>query len=198
MNRPHCAALTVAATLGLAACALAGERAASAARAETFALRLSEARDAQARGEAKAARAKLLEAARLLEGDRFHELVIEATGAYDRGAHARARGRLKKATQWINPWFWVILGFLGQAFFTSRFIVQWLASERRKKSVVPTAFWHLSLGGSALLLTYAIWRQDPVIILGQCFNSIVYVRNLTFIYRERLRAATAPGEGRAS
>jgi lipid-A-disaccharide synthase-like uncharacterized protein len=79
---------------------------------------------------------------------------------------------------------WVIVGFLGQAFFSARFFVQWLASERQKKSVIPNAFWFLSLGGGVVLLAYAIWRRDPVFIAGQSMGALIYTRNLWFIYRQ--------------
>jgi lipid-A-disaccharide synthase-like uncharacterized protein len=78
---------------------------------------------------------------------------------------------------------WLAVGFLGQLLFTSRFLVQWIASERRRQSVVPTAFWWLSLGGAALLLAYALYRRDPVFILGQAFGFVVYTRNLVLIGR---------------
>jgi lipid-A-disaccharide synthase-like uncharacterized protein len=78
---------------------------------------------------------------------------------------------------------WLVVGFAGQLLFTSRFLVQWIASERRRQSVVPTAFWWLSLGGAALLLAYAIYRRDPVFILGQAFGFVVYTRNLVLIGR---------------
>ena len=78
---------------------------------------------------------------------------------------------------------WLAVGFAGQLLFTSRFLVQWIASERRRQSIIPTAFWWLSLGGAALLLAYAIWRQDPVFILGQSFGFVVYARNLVLIAR---------------
>ena len=77
---------------------------------------------------------------------------------------------------------WITLGLLGQALFFSRFLVQWLASERLKESVVPTAFWYFSLSGGAILLTYAIHRGDPVFILGQSTGVLIYLRNLYFIY----------------
>ena len=83
--------------------------------------------------------------------------------------------------------FWLAIGFLGQAMFFSRFLVQWIVTERRKESVIPLSFWYFSLGGAALLLSYAIYRQDPVFILGQCFGFFVYTRNLIFIYRKRRR-----------
>jgi lipid-A-disaccharide synthase-like uncharacterized protein len=76
---------------------------------------------------------------------------------------------------------WVALGFVAQAFFTMRFLVQWIASERARKSVVPVAFWFFSIGGGVLLLAYALYRRDPVFIAGQGFGLIVYCRNLYFI-----------------
>ena len=80
---------------------------------------------------------------------------------------------------------WILLGFVAQAFFTMRFVVQWLASERAKRSVVPVAFWFFSLGGGALLFIYAIQRQDPVFILGQGLGLFIYIRNLWLIANER-------------
>jgi len=80
---------------------------------------------------------------------------------------------------------WAVVGFAAQVAFTGRFLVQWIASERKGKSVVPVAFWYLSIVGSLGLLVYAIVRADPVFILGQAFGSIVYLRNLMLIYRER-------------
>jgi lipid-A-disaccharide synthase-like uncharacterized protein len=80
---------------------------------------------------------------------------------------------------------WLILGFVGQAVFTGRFALQWLYSEYKKRSVIPVGFWHLSLLGSALLLVYAIYRQDPVFIVGQSFGFIVYLRNLQLIARTK-------------
>src|SRR5476651_1110643 len=77
--------------------------------------------------------------------------------------------------------WWVLLGFIAQAFFTARFAVQWIASERAGKSVVPLAFWWLSIGGGLLLLVYALYRKDPVFIAGQSLGLVVYVRNLYFI-----------------
>ena len=80
---------------------------------------------------------------------------------------------------------WIIIGLLAQAAFTGRFVVQWLASERRGKSVVPISFWYLSLLGSSGLLLYAIVRADPVFILGQSLGLFIYSRNLVLIYREK-------------
>ena len=87
---------------------------------------------------------------------------------------------------------WLAVGLLGQACFSARFLVQWIASERRRESVVPVYFWHLSLVGGVILLAYAIHRRDPVFILGQSAGLAVYLRNLYLIARrDRL-----PGTGR--
>ena len=78
---------------------------------------------------------------------------------------------------------WLSIGFLGQAFFSARFFVQWVASERQRKSVVPRLFWYFSVGGGMTLLAYAIHRRDPVFIIGQAAGLLVYARNLYFIFR---------------
>lgn len=80
---------------------------------------------------------------------------------------------------------WLAVGFLGQACFSARFIVQWIASERRRESVVPVSFWYFSLAGAMILLTYALYRMDPVFILGQTAGLAVYSRNLYLIGRKR-------------
>jgi lipid-A-disaccharide synthase-like uncharacterized protein len=85
--------------------------------------------------------------------------------------------------------WWVLLGFAAQALFTARFLVQWIASERMGKSVIPLAFWFFSIGGGLLLLVYALYRRDPVFIAGQAFGVFVYLRNLQFVLRERRAAA---------
>ncbi len=77
----------------------------------------------------------------------------------------------------------IALGFLGQAVFSGRFFVQWLASERAGRSIVPKGFWHLSIWGSAILLAYAIYKRDPVFILGQSAGFAIYARNLFLIRR---------------
>lgn len=79
---------------------------------------------------------------------------------------------------------WLLVGFLGQALFSARFIVQWVASERARKSIIPHAFWFLSLAGGATLLAYAIYREDPVFIVGQGAGLFIYLRNLMLIRRE--------------
>ncbi|WP_018698300.1 lipid-A-disaccharide synthase N-terminal domain-containing protein [Amorphus coralli] len=89
----------------------------------------------------------------------------------------------------VAQWdLWLILGFGAQFMFSMRFLVQWIASEKARRSVVPVAFWFFSLGGGALLLAYAIHKQDPVFIAGQAAGLVIYVRNLWLIMREH-RAA---------
>ena len=80
---------------------------------------------------------------------------------------------------------WLIVGLLGQVFFSARFIIQWIYSEVNKKSIIPLAFWFFSILGGVTLLVYAIHRRDPVFILGQTAGLLIYARNLYFIYREK-------------
>ncbi|MCQ9208633.1 MAG: lipid-A-disaccharide synthase N-terminal domain-containing protein [Omnitrophica bacterium] len=79
---------------------------------------------------------------------------------------------------------WTILGFFAQFLFFMRFFVQWIASEKKKQSIIPVSFWYFSIAGCLLLLIYAIYRKDIVIVLGQSVGSFVYLRNLTLIYRQ--------------
>ena len=79
----------------------------------------------------------------------------------------------------------LIIGFFGQALFASRFIFQWIFSEKKGESVIPIQFWYLSIFGGIFLLTYAIFRKDPVIILGQSFGLFIYLRNLFLIYNSK-------------
>lgn len=78
---------------------------------------------------------------------------------------------------------WLIVGFAGQALFSARFLVQWIASERQKKSVIPVMFWYFSILGGSTLLLYAIHKEDPVFILGQGGGLLIYARNLYFVVR---------------
>lgn len=80
---------------------------------------------------------------------------------------------------------WLIIGFAGQAFFSARFLVQWIASERARRSIIPLAFWYFSIGGGITLLVYAIHKRDPVFILGQAAGVFIYLRNLYFIHKGR-------------
>lgn len=86
-------------------------------------------------------------------------------------------------------WIWLTVGFIGQALFSMRFMAQWLTSEREGRSVVPVSFWYFSLAGGATLLSYAIYRADPVFIVGQVTGLFIYGRNLQLILLERRRAA---------
>lgn len=90
------------------------------------------------------------------------------------------------------PPFWLILGFVGQALFSMRFILQWVQSERAGRSVIPIAFWYFSVAGSIVLLAYAIHRADPVFILGQAAGIVIYLRNLFLISREKQGGGPSP------
>lgn len=83
---------------------------------------------------------------------------------------------------------WIIIGFVGQALFSMRFVVQWIASERMRRSIIPQAFWYFSLAGGVTLLAYAIHKQDPVFIAGQGLGLAVYLRNLYLIRSGRQQA----------
>lgn len=80
---------------------------------------------------------------------------------------------------------WVMFGLVGQLLFTGRFLVQWIASERAHKSVIPLAFWYFSIAGGMVLLSYALYRRDPVFIFGQSMGLFIYIRNLWLIRDER-------------
>lgn len=80
---------------------------------------------------------------------------------------------------------WLAIGFFGQFMFFMRFLVQWIVSEKKKESVVPVSFWYFSLFGGLILLSYAIYRKDPVFILGQSCGAFIYLRNLMLIYKKK-------------
>jgi len=86
---------------------------------------------------------------------------------------------------------WIIIGFVGQSLFFMRFFVQWLASEKVGKSVIPNAFWYFSILGGVTLFAYALYRNDPVFILGQSTGLLIYARNLYFVHRKN-SSNTAP------
>lgn len=90
---------------------------------------------------------------------------------------------------------WVIVGLVGQVCFFMRFLIQWVASEKRKESIIPVAFWYFSIGGSVILLSYSIYKQDPVFILGQSVGSLIYVRNLILISRKKKDLAEQMNHG---
>lgn len=85
--------------------------------------------------------------------------------------------------------FWLAFGLIAQLFFTARFLVQWISSERAGKSVVPMAFWFFSMGGGLMTLVYGIVKREPVIIVGQALATIIYVRNIMLILKNRGRAS---------
>ena len=87
--------------------------------------------------------------------------------------------------------YWIAIGFAGQALFSARFALQWIASERAGRSVIPDVFWYCSIGGGMTLLAYAIWREDPVFIAGQAAGLFIYARNIYLIWRERSRGEAA-------
>ena len=101
---------------------------------------------------------------------------------------------LLKAVKTAEFW-WVAFGFAAQLLFFLRFLVQWIASERAGKSVMPTAFWYLSLSGGVMLFTYAIYRRDPVFIAGQSLGVLIYVRNIVLINKHRMRGPRQPERG---
>jgi len=105
--------------------------------------------------------------------------------------HHMARMRLGRNMELSTQWWLLAIGFTGQGFFFMRFFWQWIVSEREKKSIIPVSFWYFSLLGSIFLLTYAILRRDIVFIVGQSTGSIIYIRNLYLIHRERTRLKTA-------
>ncbi len=109
-------------------------------------------------------------------------------------ASAFADRAAERGAWWPDSWFgrfWVIFGISAQLIFTARFVVQWVASERRGKSHVPVSFWYLSLVGAVMLFTYAaVWKQDLVLVLGQSIGFFIYIRNLILIHREHRNGAT--------
>ena len=86
-----------------------------------------------------------------------------------------------------NDFWWICIGFLGQALFSMRFLIQWLHSEKQGRSVLPLAFWYFSIMGGLTLLCYALYRRDPVFILGQALGLFIYGRNLQLIFHEKKR-----------
>jgi lipid-A-disaccharide synthase-like uncharacterized protein len=92
-------------------------------------------------------------------------------------------------TETMRDTAWVLVGLFGQVMFMMRFIVQWIASERAGRSVIPVAFWYFSLAGGLIVLAYGFYKWEPVIIAGQLPGAVIYTRNLMLIYRDRRRAA---------
>lgn len=98
--------------------------------------------------------------------------------------------RLLNITTWANL-VWIGVGLVGQLAFSSRFLVQWLVSERERKTVVPESFWWMSLIGGLALFAYFVWRQDPIGVLGQSSGLVIYSRNIRLIYKQKRREARA-------
>lgn len=94
--------------------------------------------------------------------------------------------RLFNITSWTSM-IWIGIGLGGQIIFSSRFLIQWIISERRQESVIPEIFWWISLGGAVCLFTYFVWRRDVVGVLGQSTGVVIYVRNLRLIHKRRNR-----------
>ncbi len=94
------------------------------------------------------------------------------------------------ATLTLMESIWLGIGFFGQSLFFSRWVIQWIASERKAESQMPLAFWYMSLGGGLIVFVYAIHRRDPVFIVGQGTATFVYLRNLMLIYQTRKRTTS--------
>lgn len=92
----------------------------------------------------------------------------------------------------ITEVVWVTIGFVAQLMFSMRFLIQWIASERAKQSIVPETFWYFSLLGGALLFAYATYRLDPVFMLGQGMGLFIYARNIQLIWKQKVHAASEP------
>jgi lipid-A-disaccharide synthase-like uncharacterized protein len=103
---------------------------------------------------------------------------------------------LERAIAWFQDQsttdlIWIGLGFFAQFLFMMRFVVQWIASERAKRSVMPEVFWYFSIGGGVLLLAYSIYRVDPVYMFGQGLGLIIYLRNLYFVWNNKKNGGEA-------
>jgi lipid-A-disaccharide synthase-like uncharacterized protein len=87
---------------------------------------------------------------------------------------------------------WLVVGFLAQLMFSMRFVIQWIASERARRSIVPETFWYFSIAGGAMLFAYAVYRMDPVFILGQGSGLLIYARNIQMIWNDKTGVETLP------
>jgi len=165
--------------LGLAGRALGADASARASARERLRAAMAAALEAYDRDDLETARDQATAAVQTIKGQTLSRFWA-AVSSFDFAEAGRVMN-------WVLV-TWIAVGLIGQALFTARFVVQWLASEKRGESVVPTSFWYFSIGGSLLVLSYALWRLDPVFILAYGFNSIVYVRNLMLIHRKRQAA----------
>jgi lipid-A-disaccharide synthase-like uncharacterized protein len=109
-----------------------------------------------------------------------------------REVHGRGRRSLKRNQMGPSDSSWLALGLIGQIVFSARFLLQWIYSEYKRHSAIPMGFWYLSIAGGAMLLSYAVYKRDPVFIAGQSFGVLIYLRNLQLRLRER--AAGTLGE----
>lgn len=125
------------------------------------------------------------------DGEKLDLSANEVAERVMRGRKERSWGQTVLNVSSPIGYVWVGLGLFGQVLFTGRMIVQWLVSEKSKKSVVPPIFWWMSLGGSTMLMVYFLWRRDPIGLLGQSFGWFIYVRNLWMIYRPQVLHADA-------
>lgn len=178
IRRTPCVAVAVL-LLGLASRGLAADESARAESRERLRTALAAALEAYDRDDLTTARDQATAAVEVIRGQTLSRFWAAIT-AFDFGLAGQVMN-------WVLV-VWIGVGLVGQGLFTARFVVQWLASEKRGESVVPTSFWYFSIGGSLLVLSYAFWRRDPVFILAYGFNSIVYVRNLMLIHRKRQAA----------
>ncbi len=125
-----------------------------------------------------------------LTPDEFRRLYGNEVYETATGAAANWAFRLFNITSWASL-VWVLIGFAGQFAFTGRMLLQWFVSERKRESVIPEAFWWLSLLGGTALFAYFVWRQDIVAVLGQSSGVVIYARNIRLIYKQRRRERNA-------
>lgn len=136
------------------------------------------------------------------ESPAMHAVEFKAAYGEDTYDHALRVGsnwffRRLRITSWMGV-AWVCLGLAGQVVFAGRMFVQWFASERRGQSVVPPAFWWMSLLGGVMVFAYFVWRQDIVGVLGQCSGIVIYARNIRLIGKHKRRAARQAAEAAAA
>ncbi len=130
------------------------------------------------------------EASPILDDDAFRRLFGDPIHRRITGGKGSWLFELLNITSWSSL-VWVAVGFGGQAVFMSRFLIQWIVSERKRESVIPTIFWWISLVGAVCLFVYFVWRRDIVGVLGQSTGVVIYARNLRLIHKQRRRAMRA-------
>lgn len=120
-----------------------------------------------------------------MQAGRLHHNEEAPSATAEMSSRREDKGLFRIMPANITEWVWFLTGMVGEFVFFLRFVVQWIASERKKRTVVPMAFWHLSLAGTAMVLAYAIYKLDPVFILAYSLNIFIYVRNLTIARRHQ-------------